>query len=232
MLITAQTLVTGREVLRPGWIDVSGGVVAAVGAGPAPRPADYQLATVVPGFVDTHVHGGGGADFSTASTTATATATALHRAHGSTTLVASLVTAGPAELLHQVRVLVADVRAGVIDGVHLEGPWLSTARCGAHQPTLMRDPDPAEIDRVLDAGDGTIRMITVAPETRRCPHRDPADRRRGSRGRSRPHRGHLRADHGGDRRGRHRRYPPVQRDAARSTGVSRAPSSPCSKTPR
>jgi N-acetylglucosamine-6-phosphate deacetylase len=89
---------------------------------------------------------------------------ALHRKHGTTTLVASLVTAGPAELLRQVRELADDVPGGLIGGIHLEGPWLSTTRCGAHQPSLMRDPDPAEIDRVLDAGAGAIRMVTFAPE--------------------------------------------------------------------
>ena len=166
MLLTADTLLTGRELLRPGWIEVSNGVVGAVGAGAAPRPADRDLGavTVVPGFVDTHVHGGGGANFSTASAADTSTAVELHRRHGTTTLVASLVTAGPAELLRQVTELADDVRAGLLAGIHLEGPWLSTKRCGAHQPSLMRDPDPAEIDRVLDAGGGSIRMVTVAPE--------------------------------------------------------------------
>ena len=166
MLLTVDALLTGRELLRPGWIEVSQGVVAAVGTGEPPRPADRDLGavTVVPGFVDTHLHGGGGANFSTASAAETATAVASHRKHGTTTLVASLVTAGPAELLRQVRGLAGDVRAGVIDGIHLEGPWLSTTRCGAHQPSLMRDPDPAEVDRVLDAGAGAIRMVTLAPE--------------------------------------------------------------------
>jgi N-acetylglucosamine-6-phosphate deacetylase len=119
---------------------------------------------LVPGFVDTHLHGGGGANFATASAAETATAVALHRRHGTTTLVASLVTASPAELLRQVGELAGDARAGLIDGIHLEGPWLSTTRCGAHQPSLMRDPDPAEISRVLDAGEGAIRMVTLAPE--------------------------------------------------------------------
>ena len=166
MLLTADTLLTGRELLRPGWIDISDGTVSAVGAGTPSRPADRELGavTVVPGFVDTHLHGGGGANFSTATHADTATAVALHRRHGTTTLVASLVTAGPAELLRQVRELAADVRAGLIAGIHLEGPWLSTKRCGAHQPALMRDPDPAELDRVLDAGGGAIRMVTIAPE--------------------------------------------------------------------
>ena len=156
----------GRELLRPGWIEVSQGTVHAVGTGAAPRPADRDLGavTVVPGFVDTHLHGGGGANFSTASHADTSTAVALHREHGTTTLIASLVTADPAELLRQVSELADDVRAGLIAGIHLEGPWLSTKRCGAHQPSLMRDPDPAEIDRVLDAGGEAIRMVTLAPE--------------------------------------------------------------------
>jgi N-acetylglucosamine-6-phosphate deacetylase len=166
VLLTAETLLTGRELLRPGWIELADGVVSAVGAGAAPRPADRDLGavTVVPGFVDTHLHGGGGGNFSSASSAETATAAALHRRHGTTTLVASLVTAGPEELIRQVSGLATDVRAGVIDGIHLEGPWLSTQRCGAHQPALMRDPDPAEIDRVLTAGGGAVRMVTLAPE--------------------------------------------------------------------
>jgi N-acetylglucosamine-6-phosphate deacetylase len=140
--------------------------VAAVGGGAAPRPPDRDLGavTVVPGFVDTHVHGGGGANFSTASAVDTSTAVALHRRHGTTTLVASLVTASPDELLREVTGLADDVHAGLLAGIHLEGPWLSTKRCGAHQPSLMRDPDPTEVDRVLDAAGGAIRMVTLAPE--------------------------------------------------------------------
>jgi N-acetylglucosamine-6-phosphate deacetylase len=166
VLLTVDTLLTGRELLRPAWIEVSQGVIEAIGEGAPPRPADRDLGavTVVPGFVDTHLHGGGGANFSTASAAETATAVALHREHGTTTLVASLVTAAPAELLRQVTELAGEVRAGLIDGIHLEGPWLSTTRCGAHQPSLMRDPDPEEISRVLGAADGAIRMVTLAPE--------------------------------------------------------------------
>jgi N-acetylglucosamine-6-phosphate deacetylase len=166
MLITADTLLTGREQLRPGWIEMSGGVVAAVGDGAAPRRADHDLGavTVVPGFVDTHLHGGGGASFSAGKHDETETAVAFHRRHGTTTLVASLVTADPVDLLYQVGELAHDVRGGLLDGIHLEGPWLSANRCGAHQPALMRDPNPAEIDRVLEVGRGTVRMVTIAPE--------------------------------------------------------------------
>ena len=166
MLLTAETVLTGRELLRPGWIEVSDGALRAVGSGPAHRVPDHDLGavTIVPGFVDTHVHGGGGANFSAASAAETATAVAMHRRHGTTTLLASLVTAAPDELICQVTELAADVRAGLLAGIHLEGPWLSTERCGAHQPSLMRDPDADEIDRVLEAGAGTIRMVTLAPE--------------------------------------------------------------------
>ena len=164
MLLAAGAVLTGSEVVRPGWIEVSGGSITALGAGAPPRPADHEFAdaTVVPGFVDTHVHGGGGGSFSVADQTATAVA--LHRRHGTTTLVASLVTEAPGDLLRQVTALAEQVRSGLIAGTHLEGPWLARERCGAHDPALLRDPDPAELRAVFAAGGGSIRMVTLAPE--------------------------------------------------------------------
>ena len=166
MLITAATVVTGAELLRPGWIEITGGRVLAVGAGVPPRPADRDLgaATVVPGFVDMHVHGGGGGAFPEATVAASKAAVELHRRHGTTTMIASLVTAHPAELLRQVGVLTEQVQDGLVAGIHLEGPWLSEHRCGAHEFAALRDPEPAELDRVLAAGGGAIRMVTLAPE--------------------------------------------------------------------
>lgn len=164
MLLTASEVLTGSQLLRPGWIDVDVGVVTAIGAGPAPRPADHDLGqtTVVPGFVDTHVHGGGGGSFSVADQTANAVE--LHRRHGTTTLIASLVTESPVDLLRQVTELSEQVGAGLIAGIHLEGPWLARERCGAHDPALLRDPEPAELEAVFDAAAGSIRMVTLAPE--------------------------------------------------------------------
>jgi N-acetylglucosamine-6-phosphate deacetylase len=166
VLITADAVVTGYGVLRPGWVEVAAGRVVGTGAGAPPRPADSALgaATVVPGFVDMHVHGGGGGAFPEATAAATRAAIDLHRRHGTTSMVASLVTAPPDELLRQVGVLAEQVQDGELLGLHLEGPWLSLRRCGAHDPTALRDPDPVELDRVLAAGRNTILMVTVAPE--------------------------------------------------------------------
>jgi N-acetylglucosamine-6-phosphate deacetylase len=132
---------------------------------------------VVPGFVDMHVHGGGGASYTDATGTdadGIANSAAFHLRHGTTTTLASLVTASPADLIAGVRALAEASRRGTVAGIHLEGPWLSRARCGAQDPSLMRNPDPAEIDAVLTAGDGAIRMVTLAPE---LPGADAAIRR-------------------------------------------------------
>ncbi|OMC57256.1 N-acetylglucosamine-6-phosphate deacetylase [Mycobacterium sp. IS-836] len=170
-MISAGTVVLDGEVCRPGWIETSGAQIVACGAGPPPdqsrRPADRDFpgCVVVPGFIDMHVHGGGGASYTSyLQTGEIAKAAGFHLAHGTTTTLASLVTAPPAELIAGVRALADATRQGVVAGIHLEGPWLSAARCGALDPAQMRDPDPAEIDAVLAAGAGTIRMVTLAPE--------------------------------------------------------------------
>jgi N-acetylglucosamine-6-phosphate deacetylase len=177
-LIGSGTMVLDGQVCRPGWLETSGGRIRAHGAGPPPGPVDRDFpdCVVVPGFVDMHVHGGGGASYTDAHTDADGIGAAaeFHLRHGTTTTLASLVTASPAELIGGVRALAAATRRGTIAGIHLEGPWLSRARCGAHDPARMRDPDPAEIDAVLAAGGGAIRMVTLAPE---LPGADDAIRR-------------------------------------------------------
>ena len=166
MLLIAATVITGDELLQPGWLQVEGGSVTAVGAGNPPRAADVDLgeAIVVPGFVDMHVHGGGGGAFPTGEQDQAKVAVELHRRHGTTSSVASLVTASPADLLRTVAVMAELTQDGLLAGTHLEGPWLSNERPGAHEQPQLRDADPAELDRVFAAGRGTIRMVTLAPE--------------------------------------------------------------------
>jgi len=163
-LICAGTMILDGQVCRPGWLETSGELIVDCGAGAPPRSpdGDFPDCTVVPGFIDMHVHGGGGASYT--STDGIAEAAAFHLRHGTTTTLASLVTTSPAELLTGVRALAEATGQGTVGGIHLEGPWLSRARCGAHDPRQMRGPDPAEIDEVLAAGGGAIRMVTLAPE--------------------------------------------------------------------
>ena len=165
-MISAGTLVVDGRVCRPGWLQTSGRQILDCGAGTPPRTADVDLpdSVVVPGFIDMHVHGGGGASYTSADGPEIARAAEFHRSHGTTSTLASLVTAAHAELLAGVRAVAEATRRGIVAGMHLEGPWLSPARCGAHDHTLMRDPDPAEIDAVLADGGDAIRMVTLAPE--------------------------------------------------------------------
>jgi len=165
-LIAADRIVTPARILAPGWLRVDGDRIVEVGEGPPPRTADLDLgdATVVPGFVDLHVHGGGGASFDTGTADAADVVAAAHLAHGTTTMAASLVTDTPDRMVEAVRELALLVQDGRLAGVHLEGPWLSPRRSGAHQPGSLADPDPAHVEALLAAGDGAVRMVTLAPE--------------------------------------------------------------------
>ncbi len=163
-LIGAAAIVLGGRVCRPGWLQTADGRILDCGPGTPPEPADLDLpgAIVVPGFVDMHVHGGGGASYTDID--GIDRAAAFHRRHGTTTTLASLVSASPRDLLDAVSALAEAARQGAVAGIHLEGPWLSPARCGAHDLAQLRAPDPTEIDALLATGDGAIRMVTLAPE--------------------------------------------------------------------
>lgn len=115
-----------------------------------------ELDFLVPGFIDIHCHGGGGRYFSEDVTTAI---DAHHKA-GTRIQIASLVTAEIQTLISQIEYL----KSQDIYGIHLEGPYLSAKYCGAHDPSLLRSPNLAEIKELLAAGDGTVKMITIAPE--------------------------------------------------------------------
>ncbi|WP_370591307.1 N-acetylglucosamine-6-phosphate deacetylase [Saccharopolyspora montiporae] len=163
--LTGANVVTPEGVLQHGWVQVRDGLIAGTGAGAAPESGtDLDGCWLVPGFVDLHCHGGGGDSFTAADPAQARRAVAAHRAHGTTTTLASLVSAPPPELATQVRVLADLVDEGLLAGVHLEGPFLAARRCGAHDPALLRAPDAGTAQDLLDAGRGTIRMVTLAPE--------------------------------------------------------------------
>ncbi|AXG79424.1 N-acetylglucosamine-6-phosphate deacetylase [Streptomyces paludis] len=119
---------------------------------------------LVPGFVDLHNHGGGGASFTSGSVADVLHGVRTHRAHGTTTLVASLVTGEPAFLAQRAGLLSELVEQGDLAGIHFEGPFISPCRKGAHSAELLRHPDPAEVRKLIDAARGTAAMMTLAPE--------------------------------------------------------------------
>ncbi len=166
MILTAGTVLTGERTLGAGWVEIESDRIVGIGPDAAPRPADLDLGDVVvaPGFVDMHVHGGGGGAFFEATDESVGATVALHRRHGTTSMMASLVSDQPEALRRQVGFLADHVADGALLGIHLEGPWLAERRCGAHEPTALRDPDPAEIEALLRAGRGAVRMVTLAPE--------------------------------------------------------------------
>jgi N-acetylglucosamine-6-phosphate deacetylase len=151
-------IVTPDAVVR-GHLDLDGDLITAIV--PDDSAGDD---VIVPGFVDLHCHGGGGHTFTTGSADAARGAAAFHLRHGTTTILASLVSS-PFELMRSAvlsfRPLVDE---GVLGGIHFEGPYLSAVRCGAQNPGHLRHPAMAEITELVKIGEGAVRMMTVAPE--------------------------------------------------------------------
>ncbi|GAA3007831.1 N-acetylglucosamine-6-phosphate deacetylase [Actinokineospora diospyrosa] len=166
-LIAGGRLVTAEGVVDDGWLLVEDGYISALGSGERPRAdetVDAGGAWVVPGFVDIHCHGGGGEPFMSTDPARARVAVDTHAKHGTTTLLASLVSRPVEELVNQIAALRELVEDGLLAGVHLEGPFLSAARCGAHDPNILRAPAADAVERLLDAGKGAVRMVTIAPE--------------------------------------------------------------------
>jgi len=164
VIISAATILIGQELQKEVWLEIEDGVIRSINSGTTP---EYDLrfdGILLPGFVDIHCHGGGGAYFASLTDTEIAQVISTHRAGGTVASLASLVTEPIENLISQIKRLVPFVQRGEIAGIHLEGPYLSHARCGAHNPDLLRTPTIAEVQTLLDAGKGFIKMITIAPE--------------------------------------------------------------------
>ena len=157
----ASRIFTGSQSVEPGILVVEGDRVSSIEVG-GPSSADTSLGdvTLAPGLVDVHCHGGGGAAFAED----VVAALTVHRACGTTTSMASLVTQGLDELAEQVGRLAVYVRRGELAGIHLEGPWLAPGKRGAHPLERLRTPAKADVIRLLDVGAGAVRMVTLAPE--------------------------------------------------------------------
>lgn len=170
----------GKELFLRGRIvsaslDIADGVVAADGglvtfAGPAQDfpgvlPPDAPAGRIlVPGLVDVHCHGAYGSDFSEGDPDGAERAARYLHSRGTTTLLASLVTGEPGDLVRNLEILRELAGLGLIAGSHLEGPFLSGQQCGAHDPVLLLEPDPEVVARMLAAAGPTLASMTLAAE--------------------------------------------------------------------
>ena len=144
-------------VLLPGDVEVVDGRVAAVALG-----GRRGRGIAVPGFVDLHVNGFGGVDFAVADAAAYRRAGEALLETGVTAYQPTLITAPEDELAAALAEVPEHAPGPRLLGVHVEGPFLSPRRLGAHVADARRDPDPALLERLLDAG--PVRYMTLAPE--------------------------------------------------------------------
>ncbi|WP_371548387.1 N-acetylglucosamine-6-phosphate deacetylase [Streptomyces sp. NBC_00554] len=167
-MATSKVFAGAQVVLPTGTVD--GGRVIVDGAriaGSAPVDAetvDLSGHWLVPGFVDIHNHGGGGASFTSGTVEDVLKGIHTHRLHGTTTTMASTVTGDMDGLAQRAGLLSELAEQGDIAGIHFEGPFISPCRKGAHSEELLRDPDPAEVRKLIDAARGQARMVTLATE--------------------------------------------------------------------
>jgi N-acetylglucosamine-6-phosphate deacetylase len=164
-LILADARIVTPEGIHEGWLTIEDGSITHVGHGTAPGSGlSLGGRHVVPGFVDIHNHGGAGGSFPTGEQDKAHDAVALHRRHGTTTMVASLVTDSLDGLTRAASSLADLCEDGLLAGIHFEGPYIAKARCGAHDPSLLREPSPQEFAGLVKAGRGHVRMVTIAGE--------------------------------------------------------------------
>jgi N-acetylglucosamine-6-phosphate deacetylase len=175
LLVTRARALDASGVSDDSWIMARDGVIEAVGLGESWRPraeaesepptvVDADGAYVTPGFIDIHVHGGGGRTFADGPAAMEA-ALAVHRAHGTTRSLISFVSS-PLDALTIGLRQVAELRDrdSLVLGAHAEGPYISPAQRGAHDLSALRLPSTAEVDEILDAAGGALQQITLAPE--------------------------------------------------------------------
>ncbi len=163
LVLSGASVVMPTGTVEDGRLVVEGTRIAATAPENA-RVIDVSGHWLLPGFVDLHNHGGGGASFTSGTVEEVLKGIHTHRLHGTTTLVASTVTGDMDFLAQRAGMLAELAEQGDIAGIHFEGPFISPCRKGAHSEKLLRDPDPAEVRKLIDAARGRATMVTLATE--------------------------------------------------------------------
>lgn len=160
-LVAEQALIAGKLESNVS-IEYSSGFITSIEVNCFQAPT--VIGTLIPGFVDIHCHGGGGQYFSAINPEHISASINAHTAHGTTSMLASLVSEPIGELLTQIEALLPFINKSAIKGIHLEGPYLSHAHCGAHDPIFLKIPTIKELEKLITVSNNTIRMVTIAPE--------------------------------------------------------------------
>jgi N-acetylglucosamine-6-phosphate deacetylase len=170
---SASANTSANAVLSPGYVNCADGRVVEVSAGVPPSRPDVVLRDgfLLPGFVDLQVNGYFGVEL--ASTDAAGFATVARRLPetGTTAFLPTFITSPVSELEAALRrtaaflpeVASAPARARVL-GIHLEGPFISARRHGAHNPDWIVSPGEESVGALLEAGAGLVKLVTMAPE--------------------------------------------------------------------
>jgi N-acetylglucosamine-6-phosphate deacetylase len=171
LIIHSARKVDAAGTVEDHWLRARDGAITATGTGTGWQAQaegaelhDARGLTAVPGFLDLHVHGGGGHGFD-GGAEAIRAGLALHRSRGTTRSLVSLVSA-PLEQLEASLDAVSALAAAdpLVLGAHLEGPFLAPSRRGAHDPAALVHPSSGAVSRLLDAARGRLAQITLAPE--------------------------------------------------------------------
>ncbi|MGH3383031.1 MAG: N-acetylglucosamine-6-phosphate deacetylase [Nocardioidaceae bacterium] len=159
-------VVTPDGEIADGVVEVTGDRITRVDDATAFTGHDLPAAsgTVLPGLVDVHNHGGGGAAVTAGDPEQVVAAARHHLGQGTTSMVASAVTDRPDRLVAAVAAAADAAQLGEVAGIHLEGPFLAAARCGAQDPRHLLPPDRGLARELLAAGRGHVRVMTLAPE--------------------------------------------------------------------
>jgi N-acetylglucosamine-6-phosphate deacetylase len=185
-LLHCKRALTPTAEIADAAILIRDGVIEAIGSRDSiVLPADAQEisaleSTAVPGFVDVHIHGAGGHDVMEGTPEALRMVTRTVATHGTTSIVATTVTAAPDATLGSVAAIAkyigeqhesrdagneaqAEARAEVL-GIHFEGPFISAIRRGVHPVEYLRLPSAEFLDQLLQAAAGNASILTIAPE--------------------------------------------------------------------
>lgn len=170
--MTQQLEIRGRTFLPNATIErcnitVDGATIISVEPTQASAAGEPDDHLIVPGFIDLHVHGGAGHDFSDSTPEEIRTILDCHGEGGTSALAATVVSSSPEQTLTAIKAIVmseAGERGAEIVAIHLEGPFLDGSRCGAQNPRVIRKPDPVEIENWLTAADGIPLIVTIAPD--------------------------------------------------------------------